>query len=109
MESVNYPSDFVKVLADHEAVLACFTAKSCSVCHALKPKLEAMQSESFPKLKMVSVESDEYPELAAYNRVFAAPTVIVFFSGRETIRKSGSFGLAELKSEIQRLYSLCFK
>jgi thioredoxin 1 len=47
--------------------------------------------------------------LAAQNRVFAAPTVVVFFDGRETIRKSRAFGVDELKSEIQRPYSMMFE
>jgi hypothetical protein len=68
-----------------------------------------MITESFPKMKMVFIESDKLPELAAQNRVFAAPTVIVFFAGREAIRKSRAFGLDELRSEIQRPYSILFE
>jgi thioredoxin-like negative regulator of GroEL len=54
----------------------------------LKPKVIEMIAESFPQMKMVFVESDKLPELAAQNRVFAAPTIIVFFAGRETKPKS---------------------
>ncbi len=68
-----------------------------------------MVSEAFPKMKMVFIESDKLPELTAQNRVFAAPTVAVFFAGRETIRKSRAFGVDELRSEIQRSYSLMFE
>jgi hypothetical protein len=68
-----------------------------------------MITESFPEMKMVYVQSDKLPELAAQNRVFAAPTVVVFFAGRETIRKSRAFGINELKSEIQRPYSMMFE
>jgi len=74
----------------------------------LKPKVSEMVAKSFPKLKMVFVESDKLPELAAQNRIFTAPTVVVFFDGRETIRKSRAFGVDELRSEIQRPYSLIF-
>jgi hypothetical protein len=49
------------------------------------------------------------PEVAAQNRVFAAPTIVVFFAGRETIRKSRAFGIDELKAEISRPYSLMFE
>jgi hypothetical protein len=58
---------------------------------------------------MVFIESDQLPELAAQNRVFTAPTVIVFFAGRETIRKSRAFGVDELRSEIERPYSIIFE
>jgi hypothetical protein len=66
-------------------------------------------AKAFPLMKMIFVGSDKPPELAAQNRVFAAPTVVVFFAGRETIRKSRAFGINELKSEIQRPYKMLFE
>lgn len=95
-------------MSENDAVLAYFSTENCSVCHVLKPKVAEMVGASFPQLKMVFVESDKLPELAAQNRVFTAPTVVVFFAGRETIRKSRAFGVDELKAEIQRPYSLLF-
>jgi len=68
-----------------------------------------MVSDSFPKMKMVFIESDKLPGLAAQNGVFTAPTIVIFFAGRETMRKSRAFGVDELRSEIQRPYSLMFE
>ena len=109
METIHTIQEFEKVLAENDAVLAYFSTEICSVCKVLKPKVTGMITESFPLMKMVYVESDKLPELAAQNRVFTAPTVVVFFAGRETIRKSRTFGVDELKSEIQRPYSLLFE
>lgn len=102
-------SEFDLILAENDVVLSYFSTETCSVCHVLKPKVIEMVSESFPKMKMVFIESDKLPELAAQNRVFTAPTVVVFFAGRETIRKSRAFGVDELKSEIARPYSMMFE
>jgi thioredoxin 1 len=90
-------------------VLAYFYTEASSVCMELKLKVAKMITEVFPKMKMVIVESDKLPELAAQNRVFFAPTLIVFFDGRETIRESRSFGIEEMKSKIQRPYSMLFE
>jgi hypothetical protein len=109
MEPIHSIPEFELILAENNAVLAYFSTEGCSVCHVLKPKVIEMTSESFPKMKMVFVESDRLPELAAQNRVFTAPTVVVFFAGRETIRKSRAFGVDELKSEIARPYFLLFE
>lgn len=68
-----------------------------------------MVVEAFSKLKVIFIESYELPELAAQNRVFSAPTVIVFFDGCETIRKSRAFGVDKLRSEIELLYSMMFE
>lgn len=108
MKNIQSIQDFEQQLSENDAVLAYFSTENCSVCHVLKPKVAEMVGASFPQLKMVFVESDKLPELAAQNRVFTAPTVIAFFAGRETIRKSRAFGVDELKAEIQRPYSLLF-
>lgn len=109
MKTIQTISEFDQVLSERDAVLAYFSTETCSVCHVLKPKVIEMVSETFPKMKMVFVESDKLQELAAQNRVFTAPTVVVFFAGRETIRKSRAFGVDELRSEIERPYSLMFE
>ncbi len=108
METIHSLQEFEQVLADQDAVLAYFSTEACSVCKVLKPKVSELIAESFPLMKMVYVESDKLAELAAQNRVFVAPTVIIFFAGRETIRKSRAFGVDELRSEIERPYSLMF-
>jgi len=108
METVHSFQQFELILAEHDAVLSYFSTQECSVCKVLKPKIIGMIKESFPKMKLISIESDQFPELAAQNRVFAAPTVVIFFAGRETIRKSRAFGLDELRFEIERPYSLLF-
>ncbi|MBW8324511.1 MAG: thioredoxin family protein [Prolixibacteraceae bacterium] len=109
METIHSIQEFDQVLLENDVVLAYFSTEICSVCKVLKPKVIELISEAFPQVKMVFIESDKLPELAAQNRVFAAPTVIIFFAGRETIRKSRAFGVDELKSEIQRPYSLMFE
>jgi len=109
MEPIHSIPEFELLLAENDAVLAYFSTDTCSVCHVLRPKVIEMGSESFPRMKMVFIESDKLPELAAQNRVFTAPTVVVFFAGRETIRKSRAFGVDELSSEIERPYSIIFE
>lgn len=108
METIQSLQEFEQLLAEQDAVLAYFSTEICSVCKVLKPKVIEMVAQSFPKMKMVFVESDQLPEVAAQNRVFAAPTIVIFFVGRETIRKSRAFGIDELRTEIQRPYSMLF-
>lgn len=109
METIQSYQEFEQLLENQDAVLAYFSTDACTVCKVLKPKVSEMIAESFPKMKMIYVQSDRQPELAAQNRVFTAPTVVVFFAGRETVRKSRAFGIDELKAEIQRPYSLLFE
>ena len=109
MESIHSIEEFREAVDHNTAVLAYFSTDTYSVCHVLKPKVDQMIANTFPQMKALYVKSDQQSELAAQNRIFTAPTVLVFFEGRETIRKSRSFGIEELKAEIQRPYSFLFE
>ena len=109
MEPIHSLEEFGETVDKNLAVLAYFSTPTCSVCAVLKPKVDQMISDFFPRMKTLYISSDELPELAAQNRVFTAPTILVFFQGMETIRKSRAFGISELKAEIQRPYSVLFE
>jgi thioredoxin-like negative regulator of GroEL len=108
METIHSSDGFSQAVEENMAVLAYFSTTACSVCQVLKPKVAHMIGELFPKIKTIYISSDQLPEVAAQNRIFTAPTILVFFEGRETIRKSRAFGIDELKAEIQRPYSVLF-
>ncbi len=100
--------EFIALNEKQEAVLAYFSTDACSVCKVLKPKVEEMATVAFPKMQLAYVKSDVLPDVAAQNSVFTAPTIVVFFDGRETIRKSRAFSVDELQQEIARYYSMLF-
>lgn len=101
-------NEFLEFLEKEPAILAYFSTDQCNVCKVLKPKVEELLTTHFPQIKMLYVKSDKLPEAAAQNRVFAAPTILVYFDGREYIRKSRNIGVGELKKEIERPYSMIF-
>ncbi|MBN1822587.1 MAG: thioredoxin family protein [Prolixibacteraceae bacterium] len=100
--------EFNAFVKENEAVLAYFSTTECNVCKVLKPKVGYLFSSTFPKIKLCYVETNALPEIAAQNHIFSVPTIIIYFEGREFIRKSRSFGIDELKAEVARPYSLLF-
>ncbi|MBK6282053.1 MAG: thioredoxin family protein [Draconibacterium sp.] len=100
--------EFLKLKNEEPALLAYFSTEACNVCKVLKPKVADLLQQEFPKIKSVYIKSDKLPEVAAQNQVFTAPTILVFFDGREYIRKSRNIGIGELQLEIERPYSLIF-
>ena len=100
--------DFQQLLSEEIAVLAYFSTDDCNVCKVLKPKVDDLVDHFFPKIKRIYINSNKLPDVAAQNRIFTVPTILVFFEGREFLRKSRSFGIDELKSEISRPYHLMF-
>jgi thioredoxin-like negative regulator of GroEL len=100
--------EFLKLKEEEPALLGYFSTEACNVCKVLKPKVEELIQAEFPKIKLIYIKSDILPEVAAQNQVFAAPTILVFFEGREYIRKSRNIGIGELHREIERPYSMIF-
>lgn len=107
-KEINSFEEFLALKENEPALLAYFSTDACNVCKVLKPKVEELIQTEFPKIKLVYIPSDQLPEVAAQNQVFAAPTILIFFEGREYIRKSRNIGIRELQQEIERPYNLIF-
>jgi thioredoxin-like negative regulator of GroEL len=95
-----------QTLSTHDAVMLYFSAPACSVCHALKPKLTEAVMENFPTFVIESIDISETPEIASHFSVFAIPTVLIFFQGREFLRKSRHMSVGEVIDAIERPYHL---
>jgi thioredoxin-like negative regulator of GroEL len=91
------------------AVLVYFNTQSCNVGEALEPKVKHLLNTHFPKINMYTVDLNFSPEIAAYYNAFVEPTILVFFDGKETIRKSRIIGIYELEEAIKRPYQLIFE
>lgn len=100
--------EFLKLKETEPVLLTYFSTEVCSVCKVLKPKVEKLIQTEFPKIKLVYINSDKLPEVAAQSQVFAAPTILIFIDGKEYIRKSRNIGVSELQREIERPYSMLF-
>jgi len=95
-----------KTINENMAVMLYFSAPTCNVCHALKPKLLEAIDENFKEFEIVSVDTSVEQEVSAHFSVFAIPTVLVFLDGREFLRKSRHMSIGEVVSEIKRPYEI---
>ncbi|HOI88091.1 MAG TPA: thioredoxin family protein [Lentimicrobium sp.] len=90
------------------ALLLYFYNDSCAPCVALRPKVEELITNRFPRMDHSYINAGLNPALAASNGVFASPAILVFFDGKETFRVSKYVSIDELASRIQRYYNLIF-
>lgn len=93
-------------VARSTALLVYFSAPSCNVCHALKPKLLEQCAARFPKMEWISVDVSLLPGAGAEYGVFTIPSAIVFLQGKEFVRKARAFGPGELLDAVERPYSI---
>ena len=108
MNTITSTTHFQQVTNDHQAVLFYFSHEQCSVCKILKPKVIELLESRFPQMRPFYCDTVKQPEVAAQNRVFTVPTLLIFFEGKETFRFSRNVGLEELEQAIRRPYSLLF-
>lgn len=95
-----------QTLNGNDAVMLYFSAPGCNVCHALKPKLTEAVMNEFPTFVIIGIDISETPEIASHFSVFTIPTVLVFFQGREFLRKSRHMSVGEVITAIERPYNL---
>ncbi|MGQ9771051.1 MAG: thioredoxin [Thermogutta sp.] len=96
IEHVNAANFRTVVLEADVPVLVDFYADWCGPCRALAPVLEQLAQET-QNVRIVKVNVDQSPTLAAQYRVSAIPTLIVFNQGKPVQRMTGLMSKEELK------------
>lgn len=108
MTDIKSQIEYDEFIESNRAALFYFSTPQCNVCKVLKPKVQELLNEKFPKIKMAYVDCEIMKEVAAQNRIFAVPTILVFIDGKEFLRKSRNISLLEFSDELERPYSLYF-
>ena len=103
------PEELEIKIREAKGILVYFKNDFCGPCAALRPKVTELLSTQFSKMEMVIVDSFTNPSLAGQYNVFGNPTLLVFFEGREYIRKSKYISMPELQGEIERYYKMVFE
>ncbi|MBE0514100.1 thioredoxin family protein [Sulfurimonas sp.] len=98
-----------KILEENPAVMLYFSAPTCNVCHALKPKLFEAIKSNFKEFQIISIDTSVDQEIAAHFSVFAIPTVLVFLESKEFLRKSRHMSVDEIVQEIKRPYEIMMR
>ena len=93
-------------IKENLAVMVYFSAPTCNVCHALKPKLLEALDTDFPEFKVESVDISVEEDIAPHFAVFSIPTVLIFLDGKEFLRKSRHMSVHEVINEIRRPYEV---
>lgn len=96
IEHVNATNFRTVVLEADVPVLVDFYADWCAPCRALAPILEQLAQET-QDVRIVKVNVDQAPNLAAQYRVSAIPTLILFNQGKPVQRMTGLMSKEELK------------
>lgn len=89
-----------EVLNSAEPVVVDFWAEWCGPCKMIAPSLEEISNEMAGKVKVVKLNIDENPDLAAQYGVRSIPTLALFKSGEVADIKVGAAPKTALTSWI---------
>ena len=95
-------ADFeAQVLKSTEPVVVDFWAEWCGPCRMIAPALEEIAAGALgDKVKIVKLNVDEYPQIAAKYNVMSIPTLMVFKNGELASRQVGAAPKAKLEQWI---------
>jgi thioredoxin-like negative regulator of GroEL len=108
MKDITELENLQQQLNEELAVMIYFYNDDCPPCISLRPKVEKLVADNYPKMKLLWINSKNTPEIPAAYSVFANPAIILFFDGKETRRFSKYVSVDELEESIDRYYELIF-
>jgi thiol-disulfide isomerase/thioredoxin len=100
--------DIESLVANKVAVLLYFYNDNCAPCKILRPKVQELVHDHFPNIEFRLINAEQFPATSAQFGVFASPTLLVFFEGKEYIRESKNISISELHDKIDRIYKMIF-
>jgi thioredoxin 1 len=107
-ETIGSAAALQAFIAGHAAAALYFAGTDCGVCQVLEPRVKALLRDTFPRIAFGRVATEQATELAAQQGVFAVPTLLVFFEGRESFRYARNFSLGEVERDLARPYNMFF-
>jgi thioredoxin 1 len=93
---------FSDVIQSETPVLVDFSAEWCGPCKMLAPVLSEVKKKVGDKVKIIKIDIDKNPKLAASFKVQSVPTMIVFQNGEAKWRQSGLMTAVALEGVLEQ-------
>ncbi|CAL8979481.1 thioredoxin [Rhodoplanes serenus] len=89
-----------EVLKSDKPVVVDFWAEWCGPCRMIAPALEEIAGQMGDKVKIVKLNVDENPKIAAQYNIMSIPTLMLFKNGELSSRQVGAAPKAKLQQWI---------
>ena len=94
---------FSQIISGNQLVLVDFYATWCGPCKMMHPVLEQLKDKQADRLRIIKIDVDKNPSLAAQYQIQSVPTLIAFREGNVLWRQSGALSLSQLIKTLDQL------
>ena len=95
--------DFNKILEDNNFVVAKFGTEWCSPCKTMEPIIESVANQLGNKVKVMSIDVEDEPDLATKYKIRNVPTILYFKNGELKDKSVGAMAESDLINRINNL------
>ncbi len=89
---------FNEIIKSETPTLVDFHATWCGPCKTMSPILEQLKASKGQSLRILKIDVDKNPTIAAQLGIRGVPTLILYKNGKQLWRKSGVIPFQELES-----------
>jgi len=95
-------TSFSDIINSNQPVLVDFFATWCGPCKTMKPILDDLKNKLGNKARIIKIDVDKNPKVAAKYNIKGVPTLILFKRGDIKWRQSGVMSASQLQAVISQ-------
>lgn len=103
MEKIYSIEEVKKIIDYNEFVFLYISGPKCSVCTALKPKINDVLNK-YERIKSIEMNISDNEHISGEFSVFTIPAIIGYFKGKEILREARFISVLELDKKLNRYY-----
>jgi thioredoxin 1 len=96
--------DIQEKITSCHLILAYFSQPACTVCKTLRPKVETLVA-GYQGIEFQYIDTLTCPLLRGQYMIFAVPTILLFYKGKEVKRWSRFLSVREIRAELERYWA----